>query len=95
MVQILREYGYKIDLLELSEYEAWVLDSSQPKDRTGIELAMAQLEGDGAKNSAFRFACPRTTQLLEGTGVQCHVPNAQFFAQMLDYAVSIGYFPKP
>ncbi|SDG17301.1 amino acid adenylation domain-containing protein/thioester reductase domain-containing protein [Fontibacillus panacisegetis] len=94
MVQMLQDYGYKIELLELSEYEAWVLDSSQPKDRTGMELAMAQLEGDGAKNSAYRFACPRATQFLAGTGVYCHVPNAQFFARMLDYAVSIGYFPK-
>lgn len=95
MVQILREYGYQIDLLEWPEYEAWLLDSSQPKDRIGMELAMAQLEGDGAKNSAFRFACPQTIEFLKDSGVECHVPDKEFFTRMLDHAVSIGYFPKP
>ncbi|MNW67738.1 hypothetical protein D3C74_463740 [compost metagenome] len=60
-----------------------------------MELAMAQLEGDGAKNSAFRFACPQTIEFLKDSGVECHVPDKEFFTRMLDHAVSIGYFPKP
>lgn len=95
MVDILREYGYSIDLLEWPAYEAWLLDPNEPKDQAGMELAMAQLEGDGAKNSIYRFACPQTNEFLADTNVTCHVPDGEFFRRMIDYAVRIGYFPAP
>lgn len=95
MIQSIQDYGYRIELLDWPDYESWVLDHRQPKDRTGLELAMAQLEGDGAKNSAFRFTCPHTLEFLADSNVQCQVPDKAFFERMLDYAVSIEYFPKP
>ncbi|GAA0409209.1 amino acid adenylation domain-containing protein [Paenibacillus motobuensis] len=95
MVDHLREYGYYIDLLEWRDYEAWLLDPNQPKEQAGMELAMAQLEGDGAKNSIYRFACPQTNEFLAGTSVVCHEPDREFFQRMIDYAVRIGYFPAP
>lgn len=95
MIQSIQSYGYHIELLDWPEYESWLLDHSQPKDRTGLELAMAQLEGDGAKNSAFRFTCPQTLEFLADSDVQCQAPDEAFFERMLDYAISIGYFPKP
>lgn len=95
MLQSIQDYGYNIELLEWSKYESWVLDHNQPKDRMGLELAMAQLEGDGAKNSAFRFTCPQTLEFLAESVVPCEAPDKAFFERMIDYAVSIGYFPKP
>ncbi|WMT41074.1 hypothetical protein RE628_29265 [Paenibacillus sp. D2_2] len=95
MVDHLREYGYYVELLEWRDYEAWLLDPNQPKNQAGMELAMAQLEGDGAKNSIYRFACPQTNEFLAGTPVVCHAPDREFFERMIDYAVRIGYFPKP
>ncbi|WP_410772339.1 amino acid adenylation domain-containing protein [Fontibacillus sp. BL9] len=95
MVEYLREYGYHIDLLDWADYEAWLLNAGEPKDRTGMELAMAQLEGDGAKDSPYRFACPQTTEYLQGTPVSCQVPDQEYIARLVRHAVAVGYFPAP
>ncbi|MEK5478889.1 amino acid adenylation domain-containing protein [Paenibacillus sp. FSL R5-0407] len=95
MIDYFRQYGYQIDLLDWPEYESWLLDSNVPKDSTGMELAMAQLEGDGAKNSPYRFACPHTVEYLQGTPVVCKEPDREYMTRLADHAVSVGYFPKP
>ncbi|MCL6456863.1 MAG: amino acid adenylation domain-containing protein [Gorillibacterium sp.] len=95
MVGFFQDYGYSIDWMKQEEYEAWLLNVNQSKNQEGLEMAMAQLEGDGAKSTPFRFACPQTTRLLEGTGVVCPSPDAVFFTRMIDYAVQLGYFPEP
>ncbi|MBP2000232.1 amino acid adenylation domain-containing protein/thioester reductase-like protein [Paenibacillus shirakamiensis] len=95
MVNYFRDYGYEIALLDWKEYEAWVLDLGQAKDQEGLELAMAQLEGDGAKDSIFRYVCPQTSTYLVGTGVECAEPNEHFFKKLIDYAIQIGYFNPP
>ncbi|MBD7968482.1 hypothetical protein [Paenibacillus gallinarum] len=74
--------------------KAMLLNPAEPKDQAGLELAMAQLEGDGAKNSAFRYACPQTLEHLKGTGVKCAEPDESFIHQLISYAVKIGYFPE-
>ena len=94
MVEYFNNYGYDIDLLTLPKFESWLLNPAEPKEQAGLELAMAQLEGDGAKNSIYRFACPQTLQQLEGTGVECAKPDETFIHQLISYAVNIGYFPK-
>ncbi|MWV42875.1 amino acid adenylation domain-containing protein [Paenibacillus sp. HJL G12] len=95
MIRHFVSYGYEITLQDWNDYEAWLFDTQYNKDQTGLELAMAQLEGDGAKNSIYRFACPQTNQFLENTGVKCADLDESFFKHMIDYAVSIGYFTKP
>lgn len=95
MVEYLQETGYRIDMHDWPAYEAWLLDASQPKDSTGMELAMAQLEGDGAKNSPYRFACPQTIEYLHGTQVSCHVPDQEYIGRLVRHAVDVGYFPAP
>lgn len=94
MVESFRSLGYRIELLDWAEYESWLLDAGRPKDQAGLELAMAQLEGDGAKNSPFRFACPQTVEYLEGTGIHCHVPDSAYIKRLVEYAVKVGYFPE-
>lgn len=95
MIGFFHEYGYDITLLDWAQYEAWVLDSSQPKKQAGLELAMTQLEGDGAKNSIYRYTCPQTTQYLLDSDVKCQEPNEAFFQLMIDHAIAVGYFDKP
>lgn len=95
MIDQFRDYGYYISLMEWPEYEAWLLDARQPKDQQGMELAMAQLEGDGAKNSVYRYGCPQTLKYLEGTGVSCIVPDRFYFRRLIDHAVAVGYFGRP
>ncbi len=95
MIEQFRGYGYYISLMDWPEYEAWLLDALQPKDQQGMELAMAQLEGDGAKNSVYRYVCPQTLQYLEGTGVSCAIPDRFFFKRLIDHAVAVQYFDRP
>ncbi|WP_454191430.1 non-ribosomal peptide synthetase family protein [Paenibacillus sp. Marseille-Q7038] len=94
MVEHFNNYGYDITLLALPAFESWLLNPAESKDQAGLELAMAQLEGDGAKNSAYRYACPQTVEYLEGTGVVCAEPDESFIHQLIRYAVNIGYFPE-
>ncbi|MNJ57586.1 Linear gramicidin synthase subunit D [compost metagenome] len=95
MIGKFREYGYYISMMEWAEYEAWLLDTRQPKDQKGVELAMAQLEGDGAKNSNYRYSCPQTLEFLTGTDVSCAKLDSSFFTRLIDHAVEVGYFDKP
>ncbi|OZB99111.1 non-ribosomal peptide synthetase [Paenibacillus sp. XY044] len=95
LVGFFQAYGYDIGLAEWKEYERWLLDPEQDKDQAGLELAMAQLEGDGAKNSNYRYACPQTLVYLEGTGVQCALPDEDYFRKLIDHAVRVGYFARP
>lgn len=94
MVEHFNNYGYDINLFALPEFESWLLNPAEEKDQAGLELAMAQLEGDGAKNSAFRYACPQTLEHLRETGVECAKPDESFIHQLISHAVNIGYFPK-
>lgn len=95
MVEHFKDYGYDIALMDWKEYEEWLLDPQQPKNKEGLELAMAQFEGDGAKNSVYRYTCPQTSEFLRNTGVKCALPDKPFFEKMMDYAAGIGYFVKP
>ncbi|AOZ93093.1 non-ribosomal peptide synthetase [Paenibacillus crassostreae] len=95
MIESFHKYGYDITLLDWEQYESWLFDSSQPKEQTGLELAMAQLEGDGAKNSIYRFACPQTTDYLQKLNVACQVPDEGFFQRLIEHAIAVDYFDKP
>jgi len=95
MIELFRKYGYDISLLDWNRYESWLFDSSQPKEQIGLELAMAQLEGDGAKNSIYRFACPQTTEYLQKLNVECQVPDEVFFHRLIDHAITVDYFDRP
>ncbi|MNP12041.1 Linear gramicidin synthase subunit D [compost metagenome] len=95
MIGFFRQYGYDINLEGWDQYESWLLDPHHPKDQTGLELAMAQLEGDGAKNSIYRFACPQTTDYLQRLNVECQVPDERFFQRLIDHAIAVDYLSKP
>lgn len=92
MIDMLEECGYKIQLKEPSDYEKWLFNDSSI-DPDVLQLTIAQLEGDGAKNSKYRFSCSETMKLLENTPIICPVINGSFFKKMIEYSVRIGYFP--
>lgn len=93
-VDLIREYGYEIELLEPEAYQKWLFDPAAAKNEEGVKLAIAQLEGDGAKDSGYRYGCEATRTALQRTGITCAAPDSRFMGNMLDYAVKIGYFPK-
>jgi amino acid adenylation domain len=93
-VDLIRNYGYQVELLEPEAYTAWLFDASVPKNAEGVKLAIAQLEGDGAKDSGYRYGCEYTYEVLQELNVTCAAPDSRFMGVMLDHAVKIGYFPK-
>ena len=94
LMESLVSYGYTIDLLSPAEFESW-LYSNEPKDKEGLELAIAGLEGDGAKNSPIIYACPEATKVLHPKGIHCPAPDEAFIHRMLNHAVRSGYLPEP
>ncbi|UAT30208.1 amino acid adenylation domain-containing protein [Bacillus badius] len=94
MIKHLRTCGYDIKLKEPEAYEKWLFGDPDI-DHEILQLTIAQLEGDGAKDSPYRYTCPETKQLLRKTNVSCPKIDEEFFAKMISYATEIGYFPQP
>ena len=91
----LNDLGYAIDLMEPADYEAMLFSPEQQIDEETLQLAMAQLEGDGARDSVYRFGCRETMRTLAADDVTCAVPDQQLIGVLLAYAQKIGYFPAP
>lgn len=95
VINMINNYGYKVELLDQAEYEKWLFDRNINKNQEGLELAIAQLDGDGVKDSHYRFACPNTMKYLDSSYLKYAETNQDFIDKMLNYAIKIGYFPKP
>ncbi|MFS0869806.1 amino acid adenylation domain-containing protein [Paenibacillus xylanilyticus] len=93
LIASINRAGYTVETLPFDEYTSWLFDSAITKDPEALQLAIAQLEGDGAKDSAYVYACPVTTAYVEPAGIHCAKADDQFISSMLQYAVDIGYFP--
>ncbi|NEW07693.1 amino acid adenylation domain-containing protein [Paenibacillus sp. SYP-B3998] len=95
LIQMINACGYPVETMDFASYTKWLLDPTIPKDRAALQLAMAQLEGDGAKDSIYQYGCPATSAFLAGTSVSCKEIDLTFIQSMIAYAVNIEYFPKP
>ncbi|MFM9276574.1 non-ribosomal peptide synthetase family protein [Paenibacillus jiagnxiensis] len=93
-IHLIREYGYEIELMEQEAYRAWLFDPAAPKNTEGVKLAIAQLEGDGAKDSRYRYGCKLTYEALQGTGITCAPPDSLFMKRMIEHAIKVGYLPR-
>ncbi|WKL01116.1 hypothetical protein Q0F98_30705 [Paenibacillus amylolyticus] len=61
----------KSETLPFADYTRWLFDASISKEPEALQLAIAQLEGDSAKDSAYVYACPVTTAYVEPAGISC------------------------
>jgi hypothetical protein len=95
MIDMINNFGYKVELVGETEYEKWLFDSNIDKNQEGLELAIAQLDGDGVKNSSYRFACPNTIKYLDRECFKFAQIDQEFINRMLSYVIEIKYFPKP
>lgn len=95
MIEMLGALGYGVETLDFAEYSNWLFDPAVPKDAEAVKLAIAQLEGDGAKDSDYRYGCPATSAFLDGTDIRCAPADERYLRKMIEHAVSIGYFPAP
>ncbi|MGN7412147.1 non-ribosomal peptide synthetase family protein [Paenibacillus sp. SAF-068] len=93
LIRSVNRAGYNVETLPFADYTRWLFDASISKEPEALQLAIAQLEGDGAKDSAYVYACPVTTAYVEPAGISCAKTDDRFISAMLEYAVQIGYFP--
>lgn len=94
LIDMIRNCGYTIETLDADLYAGWLLDKTIVKNTDGVKLAISGLEGEGAKESNYRYGCKATSALLEEANIRCASPDFSFFLKMIDYGVEIGYFPK-
>lgn len=93
-VNLFKDLGYNIELLDAGEYENWLLNSDHSEDmKQHLTLAIAQLEGDGAKDSDYRFRCTKTTEFLAESDISCARPDKDFINALVQYAAKQNYFP--
>lgn len=93
LIAMVNQLGYAVETMSFDDYSAWLLNPSSGIQEDALHLAMGQLEGDGAKDSAYRYGCPVTAALLDQAGVQCPTTDLEFIRNMIQHAVEIGYFP--
>lgn len=93
LVDFLKELGYHITMLKPEDYQEWLLTEGVEMDEETAQLAMAQLEGDGVKDSPYKFGCARTVEALSGAAVRCARPDKRLVYLLLAYAIEVGCFP--
>jgi amino acid adenylation domain-containing protein/thioester reductase-like protein len=94
LVQILQSFGYRITVMKQHKYKEWLFQENMTNEQEEtLQLIIAQLEGEGLRNSDLYYGCKRTQELLQGTGIQCPKPDSLLLFNLVKYAVSIGYFP--
>ncbi len=95
LIEFVNESGYPVETIPFEAYTSWLLDAGESISQEARALAMAQLEGDGAKDSDFQYGCDRTLTYLKGADFQCAAPDLAFIQRLLAYASYVGYFPSP
>ncbi|MFX3633963.1 MAG: amino acid adenylation domain-containing protein [Candidatus Pristimantibacillus sp.] len=92
-ISIINAYGYEIDMMELDQYEAWLLDPAIEKSDEGMELIISHFDGDGARNSRYYFECQKTVDRLDSI-VMAAEPTEEYISKLLDHAVDVGFIPS-
>lgn len=95
MIEMITNFGYKLELLDENEYKEWLFNSKIHKNQEGLELAIGQLEGDGVKDSDYRFACANTMRFIDPSFSKYRQIVQDFINKMLTHGIEVGYFPKP
>lgn len=95
-IEEMKAFGYELEIVTADAYEDWLLNGEHPENmQEYLSLAIAQLEGDGASDSAFIFNSNKTQEFLTNTGVTCTEPDPTFIKTMIKYGIQMGYFPEP
>ncbi|MED0669707.1 amino acid adenylation domain-containing protein [Aneurinibacillus aneurinilyticus] len=91
----LHAIGYEVALLEPTEYTESLFRLNGIKEKAeALELAMAQLEGDGARDSEYRYICTNAQEILAKEGIYCPKPDHDLLQALVAHAVEVGYFPR-
>ncbi|QKS48922.1 amino acid adenylation domain-containing protein (plasmid) [Paenibacillus cellulosilyticus] len=95
LIEMINKCGYGVETMEFGKYVQWLFDPAITKSKEALELAMAQLEGEGARDSEFLYDCEMTSAFLAPTSLRCAYTDLSFVDKLMAYASYIGYFPPP
>ncbi len=86
-IDLLNEVGYKVELMDAIEYEEFVLNLETSEEARN--LLVAQLDGDGARDSEAIFDSRDTMASL---GIK-NIPeiNREYIKKLLDHAFEVGF----
>ncbi|WP_052339373.1 non-ribosomal peptide synthetase [Gorillibacterium massiliense] len=92
LISVLRNMGYSLEMATLRDFNTWVLSRGNAVSKEGVQLVMAMLDGDGVRNSPFRFSCEASLDKTEM--VDLEVPLESLVEKFVSHAVHVGYFPS-
>ncbi|GMK37681.1 peptide synthetase [Paenibacillus sp. CCS19] len=95
LIEMINKCGYSVETMEFGKYVQWLFDPAIAKSQEALELAMAMLEGDGARDSEYIYDCETTISLLEPTSLRCAYTDLSFIHKLIACANYVGYFPQP
>ncbi|MQS14934.1 amino acid adenylation domain-containing protein [Streptomyces kaniharaensis] len=88
----LRDFGYRLELLDT---DAWLARIRATPENSAFPLLSVFESGSEGGFGYVAFGSDRTRELLDGSGVTCHAPDAELFRTYLSYFASTGYLPNP
>jgi amino acid adenylation domain-containing protein/thioester reductase-like protein len=92
VVGILREIGYRIDLVSADELVAVLAERGRdPRSMGAVGRLLPQL--DRAAGTPVRLDAAWTWSWQELLGLSCEPPTPEWFAKVVRHGVDVGYYP--
>ena len=90
LIGVLNELGFDITLEEQDAYNAYILSEGVSEEVKN--LAVAQLDGDGANDSNAVYDSNNTMQVLEISNIP--VLDKEYIGKLINHAISVGFIKE-
>ncbi|MER2106577.1 MAG: amino acid adenylation domain-containing protein [Solibacillus sp.] len=90
VIAVLNELGFDITLVEQDAYNSYILSEGVSEEVKN--LAVAQLDGDGANDTNAVYDSNNTMQVLE----LAHIPvlDKEYIGKLINHAISVGFIKE-
>ncbi|MGA4518379.1 amino acid adenylation domain-containing protein [Solibacillus silvestris] len=90
LIAVLNELDFDITMIEQEDYNAYILSDEMSEEVKN--LAVAQLDGDGANDSNAVYDSNNTMQVLELTNIP--VLNKEYIGKLINHAIAVGFIKE-
>ena len=90
LIAVLNELNFDITLTEQDAYNAYILSEGVSEEVKN--LAVAQLDGDGANDSNAVYDSNHTMQVLEFTNIP--VLDKEYIGKLINHAIAVGFIKE-
>ena len=90
LIAVLNELGFDITLVEVDAYNSYILSEGASEEVKN--LAVAQLDGDGANDSNAVYDSNNTMQVLEVANIP--VLDKEYIGKLINHAISVGFIKQ-